>query len=883
MAWHHRIGNSFQRRRLRRDIDREMSFHLAERAEEFEDGGMSREEAARLARRLFGNFSLQKERTHDMNVSAILETILRNLRLAIRALAKAPGFTTAVVLTLALGIGANSAVFSAIDAVLLRPLPFPQGDQLMHLEQHNPKNPNTYVAPVRLEDWNRMNSTFQAISGYYTEDDSETTGVLPERVTRALVAPRFLQVWGVSPQLGRGFSQQEEHFGGPNAVLITDRFWRRRFNADPNAVGKTLRLNQYSYTIVGVLPVSFELAERGAVSSTSAFEATRALVPADIWSPNWADAPYAQSRDSTWFIVLGRLKPGVTIEQARADLGIVQTRLGEQFPKTDAQLSVPIQPLKEATVGGVRPSLWILFGSVSLLLLIACANIAALLLARSTQRRHEISIRYSLGASRLAVAGQLLTEVFALALAGAAAGLLLALGASKVFRTLAGNLPRVGEIRLDGRVVLFSLACAIAVTVLCGVLPAVRGTRRDVSGSLMNASRTQVSGRHPLQWLLVAVQIALAVTLLSGAGLLVRSLQELGRVHPGFETAHILTFRISGSWGETTNMNAVVRRVNRTLDFLGAIPGVEAAASSGSFPGVPFEYEVELKPMEGRAESEGKMTATTLFVSSGYFQTMRIPILQGEFCEPTNDATPLVMVNRTFANTYYGESSPIGHVFQPSGFYMPKASRIAGIVEDARESGIDRVPGPAVYWCSSATNAVPVYLIRTHGDPAAMTETIRRKIREIEPNRSVFEIVPLQERLDSAFSENRLRTVLLSSFAITAVLLACVGLYGVLSYLVTLRRREVGLRLALGAMRRRIVAGFLAQGLGVSFLGCAVGLGIAAALRRLLAGMLYGVSPSDAPTLSGVVLIVLTVAAVASIVPAIRAARVDPMQVLRDE
>jgi putative ABC transport system permease protein len=881
MAWRHRFRNSFRRGRLRRDIDREMSFHLAERAEEFESGGTSREEAERFARRQFGNFSLQKERTHDMNVSAILETILRNLRLAARALIRAPGFTAAVVLTLALGIGANSAVFSAIDAVLLRPLPFPQGDRLMHLDQHNPKNPSTYVAPVRLEDWNRMNSTFQAISGYYTEDDSETTGVLPERVTRALVAPRLLQVWGVPPQLGRGFTQQEEHFGGPNAILISDRFWRRRFNADPSALGKTLRLNQSSYTIVGVLPESFEVAGRGAGSS--AFEATRALVPADIWSPNWADAPYAQSRENTWFNVLGRLKPGVTMEQARADFATVQTRLGEQFPKTDAQLSVLIQPLKEVTVAGARRSLWILFGSVSVLLLIACANIAALLLARSTQRRHEISIRYSLGASRLSVAGQLLTEVFALALAGAAAGLLLAAGASKVFRTLAGNLPRVGEIRLDGRVVLFSLVCAIAVTVLCGLLPVLRGTRRDVSGSLMNASRTQVSGRHPLQWLLVAVQIALAVTLLSGAGLLVRSLQELGRVHPGFETAHILTLRISGSWAETTDMNAVVQRVDRILDFLGGIPGVEAAASSGSLPGVPFEYEIELKPSEGRAESEGKMMATTLFVSPRYFQTMRIPILQGEFCGHSNDATPLVMVNRTFANTYYRESSPIGHVLQTSGVYMPKASRVAGLVEDARESGIDRAPGPMVYWCRSATSATPVYLLRTRGDPAAMTETIRRKIREIEPNRSVFEIVPLQERLGSAFSENRLRTVLLSSFAVTAVLLACVGLYGVLSYLVTLRRREMGLRLALGAMRRRIVGGFLAQGLGVALAGCTVGLGLAAALRKLLAGMLYGVTASDVPTLAGVVLIVLAVASVASIIPAIRAALVDPMQVLRDQ
>ena len=335
-----------------------------------------------------------------------MEIILRNLRLARRALAKAPGFTAAVVLTLALGIGANSAVFSAIDAVLLRPLPFPQSDQLMRLYQHDSKSPGTAVAPVRLEDWNRLNSTFQAISGYYTEDDSETTGVLPERVTRALAAPRFFQVLGISPKLGRGFTTQEEHFGGPNAILISDRFWRRRFNADPGAIGKTLRINQSSFPIVGVLPASFEVAQPGV----------------DLVSPGWSDGPYAQSRELTWFGVSGRLKPGVTIEQARADLAAVQTRLGEQFPKTDAQLSVRIQPLKEETIGTAGRSLWILFGSVSLLLLIACANIAALLLARSTQRQHEIAIRYSLGASRLSVVGQLLTEIFVLALVGSRRG-----------------------------------------------------------------------------------------------------------------------------------------------------------------------------------------------------------------------------------------------------------------------------------------------------------------------------------------------------------------------------------------------------------------------------------------------------------------------------
>jgi predicted permease len=316
-----------------------------------------------------------------------LAAVARDIRQALRALAKAPAFTATVVLTLALCIGANSAVFSAIREVLLRPLPFPQADRLVRIEQRNSKVSQTFVAPVRLTDWSRLNSTLQSLTGYYTEDDSETSGDLPERLKRGLVAPRFLEVWGVAPQLGRDFRPDEEHFGGPNAVLISDRYWRRRFNDDPGVLNRRLRLGGYSVRIVGAMPASFAFPDRDV----------------DLWSPNPMDAPYAQDRNETWFTVIARLKPDVAIAQARADLSAVQSNLGKQYPTTDGELTVHIEPLKEITVGGVRRSLWILFGSVSLLLLIACANIVALLLSRAAQREQEITIRYSLGASSVAV------------------------------------------------------------------------------------------------------------------------------------------------------------------------------------------------------------------------------------------------------------------------------------------------------------------------------------------------------------------------------------------------------------------------------------------------------------------------------------------------
>src|SRR5438876_3606087 len=389
-------------------LDSELRFHIDELIEANIARRMPPEEARRRAMLEFGGQEQVKEEVRDVYRVRIMDSAVANVKSAMRFLRKSPSFSATIILTLALGIGANSAVFSAIDAILLRPLPYPEGDRLMELRQVNLKiqKPQTRLAPMRLEDWNRMNSTFQAITGYYTEDDSETSGSLPEKVTVAYVASRFLQVWGIAPALGRDFTSEEEHFGGRSAVRISDRLWRRRFNADPNALGKKLRVNGHSSSIVGIMPVSFLFPDRDV----------------DLWSSVPVDEPIAQSREWTWYLGIGRLKTGVTLEQARANLATVQKQLGIAFPKTDADLIVAIEPLKEMTIGGVRRSLLILYGSVSLLLLIACTNIVALLLARAAQRQHEISVRFSLGGSRTAIVSQLLTEVFVLALAGAGLG-----------------------------------------------------------------------------------------------------------------------------------------------------------------------------------------------------------------------------------------------------------------------------------------------------------------------------------------------------------------------------------------------------------------------------------------------------------------------------
>jgi putative ABC transport system permease protein len=851
-----------------RDLERELSFHVAERADELQASGMSEQEAMRIAQRQFGNYTARLEQTRDVDINGRLESIVRNLRHAVRALRKTPAFTVTVVLILALGIGANSAVFSAIYAVLLRPLPFPNGDRLMKVAQLNPKlrGEAPFMAPIRLEEWNRLNSTFQAISGYYTEDISEISGEYPEKLKRALVAPRFLQVWGIAPAWGRDFTPQEERFGGPAAVLISDRLWQRRFGGKPDASGKTLRIGSTSYPIIGIMPASFLFPDRDV----------------DLWSPSPMDAPFAQRRDLTWFTAIGRLRPGVTPEQARANLTTIQANLGRQYPKTDAVLKPDVQPLKEATVRGVRKSLWILFGSVSVLLLIACTNIAALLLSRAAGRRHEIFVRFSLGASRASVIAQLMTEVLVLALAGAALGLLVAAGASGVFRALARDLPRIDEIGLDWRIVLYSLACAIGATLLCGIFPVLRGASHNLAGSMAQAGRSQVSGRNRVQLVLVGVQVSLAVTLLAGAGLLLRSFQELGRVSPGFDPEHVLAFHLSFSWAETGDPKAVVQRVNRMLDGLRSVPGVEAAATAFNLPGVPGDYQIEMQTVEGRAETEPAMIAQARLVSPDYFLALRIPVLAGELCREELN-TPTAMVNRSFANAYLDGARAIGrHLVRKTNAYLPPAV-IRGIVGDARETGLDREPAPTVYWCRAANQPGTFYLVRTQSEPMAMAETIRRKVQEIEPQRAVYGLTELDAHISDAYAESRLRTILFAFFAVTAVSLACVGLYGTLSYLVSLRQREVGLRLALGALRTQIVRQFLAQGLRVSLLGCAAGLAFAGAFTRLLSGMLYGVSATDTLTLGGVVIVVLAVSVLASLLPAIRAARLEPMQVLRRE
>ena len=864
-----RAGEAGTERRDEDEFSREIGFHLEELTRANVARGLSPAEAARQAKVAFGGAEQVRQSLREVHTVAWVEAARANLRSAWRFIRRSPSFAATLVLTLALGIGVNSAVFSGVDAILLRPLPFPHGDELVELSQQDlaHKNPDGHVATQRLEDWNRLSSTFQAITGYYTGDASLTSGGLPEKISIAFVAPRFLEVWEVRPALGRGFTAEEESFGGPAAVLVSDRFWRGQLGGDPSAVGKPLRLGSALYRVAGVMPSSFRFPVRDV----------------DLWEPSPVNAPYAQDRNSSWFNVIGRLKPGVTLAQARADLSTVQGQLARQYPASDGKLTVVIEPLKSVLLGGTPESLWLLYGSVSLLLLIACTNIAALLLARTAEREHEIAVRYSLGASRGAIVGQLLTEVLLLALAGSAVGLLVAAQAPRVFTLFASDLPRVEEIGLNWRVLAYSLGCAVAATLACGLVPALRGSRRTLSSSLALGSRSQVSGRHAGQWALLVVQVSLAVALLVGSGLLLRSFRALGQVAPGFDPSHVLTLRISGGWGETADMGRLTQRVERTLDGLRGVPGVEAAATSATIPGASFAYPTELRIIErGAGEAESKILADAHIVSGGYFQTLHAPLLQGAACRAGGASQ--VVVNRSFAERFFAGRPVLGyHLENAAWSAFTKPAEIVGVAGDMREQGLESAPQPAIYWCLSAPNPDPEYLIRTHGDPSLMANAVRQRIHALEPGRSVFEVMPLEEHLDARLAENRLRTTLLTLFAVTAVSLFSLGLYGTISYLGRTRRREVGLRLALGAVPGQIVGRFLWQGLRVTAVGCVGGLLLGGAMSHLLAGMLYSVSPLDPVTYAGVLVLTLGIALVASAVPAVRAARVDPTEILREE
>ena len=788
--------------------------------------------------------------------------MLHEVRAAVRSVARRRGLAAAVILTLALGVGANSAIFSVIDAVLLKPLPYPDSDRLMTVYESNAarRDLTSLVAPVRLEEWNRMNRSFEALAGSYFENVTDTSGPLPERIEAMSTSPRFFTVLGTPAALGRTATPQEEQLGGPAVVVISDSLWRTRFHAEPSAIGRTMTLGGRQRTVIGVMPPSFRYP-----SAT-----TQAWVPAQLPA-----VLMTRVREARFYRGIGRLKSGVTPEQAAKDLTAVQHRLALQFPQTDSGWSAAVSPLKEEQIGGVRRSLWLLFGAVSLLLVAACGNVACLLLADAARRQHHVTVRFALGADRWTVVRQLLLEGLLLAVSGSLVGLLLASWGVHALRTAASDLPRAAEMTVDARLVAFTLTLSVATTVLFALAPALQATRHDLARRL--GARTQVGGRQLLTRLLVGAQVSLAIILLVGAGLLIRSFARLQQTSPGFDPHDVLTFRMSAAWSERPE--AVGRRQQRTLQRLSEIPGVTAAALNSMLPAgadvPPSEFKIA-----GRATTE-PIFAVIRMVSADYFKTLRIPMLQGDTCrdDPRPEAPPKVVVTRAFAARFFPRENPLGH-----RVVTRVPAEIVGVAGDVRERGIARRAEPTIYLCGLIRFwPDPYFIVRTDPSRAVTMGTIRQALREIEPQRAVYGAAPLDEALAETRAQPRLNMWLLGLFAGTALTLALVGLYGMLAQFVSQRRRELGLRIALGARPGQVIGQVMKHGASVLVVGIGLGVAGAFALTRLMTALVFGISTHDLITFVAVPVVLAATALAATLLPARRAVRIDPVQALRED
>jgi predicted permease len=858
-AWWRKLTGRLHRDAIDRELEEEMRAHLEMKASDTGD--------PQAARRQFGNTIRLLEDSRAAWGWPRLENWLRDLRYALRVLSRQPGFAATVVLTLALGIGASSTIFSLIDTVLIRPLPYPDAGRLVAVQETrlgDPRN-RTPVSPGRLEDWHRMTVAFEALAGSHTDTLIDTTGPVPERISGAFVSPRFFSVLGAPAVLGRVFTAEEEEFGGPLAIVISDGFWRRRYSADPRVLGRTLRLEDQSYMVVGVMPPEF----RYPSPST------------EVWAPKQARPGLLRIREARFYNVVGRLKRDIAPEQAQADLAAVQRKLGERYPKTDAGWGVAVEPLKDRLVGKVRLALWLLFGSVTLLLLIACANVACLLLARLNSRAAEIATRCSLGAGRAAIARQLFAEGLAYALAGGVLGTTAAFAGIDLLRRQLPDLPRITELGIDVRMLALAAGISVLAAVLFSLAPILQTFRRDLTGSLIRGGRGLVGSRQRLPRVLVSGQLALATALLIGAGLFLRSLLRLQETPLGFRPDGVLALRMGASFNERPE--ATVQRHQRMLDAISSLPGAGAVAMSYGLPGVnptrPREFEIVGEPLP-----DGTLRfATWRVVTAGYFQTVGIPLLEGRTCRMDPDPTRLfeLVVNRSFAERYFPGRDPIGRTLSQGvgGDTFPK---IVGVAADAKEDGHGTDPQPLIYACGYLRYWPETDILIQTRNPAALASAAREALRSIEPSRPVYAVRPLADALQGALSHTRFRTLLVSLFSILALTLAAIGLYGVMAYLVSQRTREIGIRMALGARPSRIIAEILRSGSVLAAAGAVAGIALTAAASRMLSTLLFGIRPSDLTTYLSATGVLFAVALLACLIPSRRATSIDPTKALRE-
>ena len=819
-----------------------------------------------------------------------MSALLQDIRYAVRALRRNVGLSVVIIASLGIGIGANTAIFSVVNALLLKPLPYPEPERLAVLWLRSPgiNIPQDWPSPGQYIDVQTENRSFDDMS--ISRGRSGTLQGITEaqRVEALETSSSLFRLLGAKPLHGRLLRADEDTPGQPPVVILSYGFWNRVFGADPGIVGTAITLNgvgqgtgeaKNQFEVAGVLGPDFLL--NGEIMPTVA-----SLRQMDVFLPLPLGADAVKRRGDENFNIMARVKPGVTMEQAKADVVAIAGRIREK-DKRDRTFTIDVVPLVESVVGDVRLAILVVLGSVTLVLLIACANVANLLLTRATGRQKEIAVRTALGASWRRLVRQLLTESLLLSVLGGAAGLAIARIALQVVRSVnPGNIPRLEAITLDGTVLAFTLGVSILTGLLFGLVPALRAARVDLNTSLKAGGRNAQgdggfgSARPRLRGLLVVAEVAISLVLLVGAGLLVRSFVRLQSVSPGFDPESVISMRLGPTARQLPNRDAAIGFYRPISDALGALPGV---TSRGAVSSLPFTSSVGWgsinvegwTPQPGQELQVDQRGATT-----DYFRTMRIPLVQGRFFADSDmplNAEQVVIIDEKFAQRFWPAGDAVGkHVWNDPA----RKQRIVGVVGTVKQYGLD-VDGRVVVYRPSPWGGYQV--ARTSGDPAAVARDMVAKIREIHPTITVFDVQTMTSRMSASMARQRFSTIMLGAFALFALILAVVGVYGVMSHLVAQGAHDIGVRMALGAERGRILLMVLRQGMVLTVAGSAIGLIGAVALTRVMASLLFGVSTTDLTTFTAVPLILIATAAIASYIPALRATRVDPVVALRDE
>jgi putative ABC transport system permease protein len=878
------------RRVVSDDLTEELDAHLELEIQECLGRGMSLDEARKTAKRHFGNATLIHENANEAWAFSMFETCVKDFAYAGRMLRKNPGFSVAAFLTLALGIGGNTAMFTVIRAVLLKPLEYRDPDRLVRLSVDIARQnvQDVGFTQERFEAIKSRAQSFSELGAFFIATENMTlsgTGAEPQALNGARVSHDFLHILGVEPALGRSFLAEEDRRGGRPVAMISAQLWKNRFNGDPQVIGKTATLNSVPYTIVGVLPAGFQ------------FPASRFLQSdVDVWvtKPEEFSAIPPQAWSITPILIgIGRLKPQVSLEQARAEMDVLGRQYASSHPR-DADPVMRTALLSRHLVEKVRTMLWILFG-VGLVLLAACANVASLLLARATARSSEFAVRAALGAARGRLVRQLLAESLLLACAGGIAGVLLAnWGVTAIARFSALNLPRAGEIRVDGVILGFTAALSIAAGVLFGLFPSLRASRPDVADVLRAHGEGRGSDRRvalglSARVLLVVGQVALSIMLLIGAALLMRTLLHLYSIDPGFQPAHLLTMQIALPPARYDTGQKLITFYTELVQRVETIPGVRGATVALTVP-LSAKWAVAIQVLgQQAAPVHERMQVQLQSVSPGYFDTMKVPLRRGrEFTARDNvlNAPPVAMINESLARrlwpAYPKGQDPVGQHLRLGLDQTSGGLEIVGIAADVREGGLVQDAGTELYLPTSLYRPQRAGLVvRTDGDPKQFANAIRSQVLTIDRDQPVTAVETMDELLETSVGQQRLTLLLLGAFAGVAVLLAVVGLSGVISYSVAQRTREVGIRRALGAQQSDILRLIVGQGIGLTLAGVAIGLGGGFAVTRVMKGLLFGVTATDPATFVEAAGLFFVVAFVASYLPARRATRIDPMAALR--